>query len=262
MSSDETLLTFPSGLVGFPDLKVFRLFEPSDGYPLKFLQSTEQPGISFVCMDAAAVDLDYEVPLGDEDAAFLALEKPEDAIVMLLMVVPEDPRRMTANLAGPLVVNSLTKLGRQILLDTRKYALQHPVFAPKEEPIISFPAGLVGFPDLCSFRLFEPSESYPLKFLQSVEHAEVSFTAIDVAAIKPDYQFDLNEEDAAFLALEKPENALVLALVVIPKDPRQMTANLAGPVVINIQTRQGRQIILNTEKYPLKYPVIADRSNS
>jgi flagellar assembly factor FliW len=262
MSSDEILLTFPSGLIGFPDLRAFRLFEPSDGYPLKFLQSLEQPEISFVCMDAAAINLDYEVPLGDEDASFLALEKPEDALVMALVVVPQDPRQMTANLAGPLVVNARTKQGRQIQLDTRQYPLQYQVFAPKEDQIISFPVGLVGFQGLHSFRLFEPLGAYPLKFLQSVDHEEVSFTAIDVAAIKPGYKFDLNEEDAAFLALEKPENAMVLALVVIPQDPRQMTANLAGPIVINVQTRQGRQIILNTEKYPLKYPVITDHAKS
>jgi flagellar assembly factor FliW len=259
MSSDEVLLTFPAGLVGFPDLKLFRFFEPSGGYPLKFLQSTEHPEISFVCMDAAAIDMNYEVPLSDEESEFLVLEKPEDALVMALVVVPEDPRQMTANLAGPLVVNIKTRQGRQIVLDTRQYPLKHPVFASRDDLIISFPMGLVGFPELHSFRLFEPADGYPLKFLQSVEQAEVSFTAIDAAAIKPDFVFDLNEDDAAFLALEQPSDALVLALVVIPADPRQMTANLAGPLVINAKSRQGRQIILNTEQYPLKYPVIKDR---
>jgi len=260
MSSDEILLNFPAGLAGFPDLKTFRLFEPTGGYPLKFLQSTESPEISFVCMDAAAINLDYEVPLSDEDSEALALEKPEDALVMALVVVPEDPRQMTANLAGPLVVNIRTKNARQVHLDSRSYPLQHPVFAPKEDLIISFPAGLVGFPELRSFRLFEPTGGYPLKFLQSVDQDEISFTAIDVAAIKSDYAFPLSPEEAEGLSLQKPEDALVLALVVIPKDPRQMTANLAGPLVVNAQTRQGRQVILNTEQYPLKYPVIGDRA--
>jgi flagellar assembly factor FliW len=259
MSQDEALLTFPAGLAGFPELTTFRLFEPSGGYPLRFLQSTEQPEISFVCMDAAAIKMDYEVPLGDEDAAFLALEKPEDALVMVLVVVPEDPRLMTANLAGPLVVNARTRQGRQVLLDTNKYPLQHAVFASKEDVILSFPAGLIGFPELRSFRLFEPAGGYPLKFLQAVDEAEIAFTAIDVAAIKADYEFKLNEEDAAFLALEKPGDALVLALVVIPEDPRQMTANLAGPLVVNTHSKQGRQIILNTDQFPLKYPIIMDK---
>jgi len=258
MSSDEVLLTFPDGLVGFEELKVYRLFEPSGGYPLKFLQSTERPEISFVCMDAVAIDLSYEVPLSEEEAENLKLEKPEDAMVMALVVVPEDPRDMTANLAGPLVVNAKTRQGRQIILDTRQFPLKHPVFSPKEDLIISFPSGLVGFPELHAFRLFEPADGYPLKFLQAVDQTEISFTAIDAAAVKPDYTFNLNDDDAAFLALQKPGDALVLALVVIPEDPKKMTANLAGPLVINAETRQGRQIVLNTDTYPLKYPVIQD----
>ena len=43
---DGTLLTFPKGLVGFPNLKVFKLFEPKDSYPLKFLQSEEAREVS------------------------------------------------------------------------------------------------------------------------------------------------------------------------------------------------------------------------
>ena len=261
MSSDEILLTFPGGLIGFPELKVFRLFEPTGGYPLKFLQSTDQPEISFVCMDAASINLDYEVPLSDEDSKVLSLEKPDDALVMALVVVPEDPRQMTANLAGPLVVNIQTKVGRQVTLDSAAFPLRHPVFAPKDNLVLNFPGGLVGFPELHSFRLFEPSGGYPLKFLQSVEHEDISFTAIDVAAIKPDYTFPLSPEESALLAIEKLEDALVLALVVIPEDPRQMTVNLAGPLVINGQTRMGRQVILNTEQYPLKYSVISDPAN-
>lgn len=259
MPQDETILSFPAGLAGFEGLREFRLFEPTDGYPLRFFQSVEQPEVSFVCMDAAAIKMDYEVPLGDADAAFLALEKVEDALVLVLVVVPEDPRQMTANLAGPLVINVKTKQGRQVMLDARQYPLKHPVFGMPDDVIVSFPLGLIGFPHLRSFRLFEPAGGYPLKFLQSVEESEISFTCIDVAAIKMDFEFPLNSEESTALALAKPEDALVLALVVIPEDPRQMTANLAGPLVINIQSHQGRQIVLNTDTYPLKYPIISDR---
>lgn len=259
MSQEETVLTFPAGLAGFETLRDFRLFEPTGGYPLRFLQSLDQPEISFVCMDAAAIKLDYEVPLKEEDAAFLAIESPEDALVLALVVVPEDPRQMTANLAGPLVINKKSRKARQVMLDTRQFPLQHPVFGGQQDVVIAFPAGLIGFAHLRSFRLFEPAGGYPLKFLQSVEEPEISFTCIDVAAIKMDYEFTLNPEEAQALSLEKPEDALVLALVVIPEDPRQMTANLAGPLVINTQSRQGRQVVLNTEHFPLKYPIITDR---
>jgi flagellar assembly factor FliW len=259
MSQDDVLIRFPEGLAGFPDVKEFRLFEPTGGYPLKFLQSLEQPDLSFTCMDAAAVRIDYEVPLEDAAARLLALENPKEALVLVFVVVPEDPGQMTANLAGPVVINTQTRTGVQVMLDTTLFPLQYPVFAAKDEVRISFPAGLVGFPQLHSFRLFEPMGGYPLKFLQSVEDPDISFSCIDVAAIRPDFEVPLGEEDAALLALEAPSDALVLALVVIPEDPRKMTANLAGPLVINGKSRIGRQVVLNTDTYPLKYLILADR---
>lgn len=126
-SEDGTLLTFPKGLLGFPNLTVFRLFEPKDAYPLKFLQSVESQEVSFICVDPACVKKDYEVPLGEEEAKALHLEAPEEAMVLTLVVIPEDPRNMTTNLAGPLVLNVKTRVGFQIILNADKYPLQFPI---------------------------------------------------------------------------------------------------------------------------------------
>ena len=124
------------------------------------------------------------------------------------------------------------------------------------DPILTFSAGLVGFPALKSFRFFEPKDGYPFKFLQSVEDPEISFVCLDPVGFKPDYNVPLSEDDALSLAIENPEDALILTIVVIPKDPKQMTTNLAGPLVINVKTLQGRQIVLNADKYPLQFPVL------
>jgi flagellar assembly factor FliW len=124
---DGALLTFPKGLVGFPSLTVFRLFEPKDAYPLKFLQSVESKEVSFVCVDPACVKKDYEVPLGQEEAEALHLESPKEALILTLVVIPEDPRKMTTNLAGPLVINIKTRTGFQIVLNADKYPLQFPI---------------------------------------------------------------------------------------------------------------------------------------
>ncbi|BDU78744.1 flagellar assembly protein FliW [Mesoterricola sediminis] len=259
MSQEGLIVHFPSALPGFPDLRDFRLLEPEGGYPLKFLQAVERPEISFTCMDAATVKLDYDVPLGDDESRLLGLTSPSEALVLAMVVVPaQDPRRMTANLAGPLVINTRTRVGCQVRLDTRAFPLEYPVLLPPEQDVLTFQDGLVGFPDLHRFQLLEPSDAYPLKFLHPLDREDIHFVCIDVAAIKPDYQVPLNEEEAEALAIEQPSDALVLALVVVPEDPRLMTANLAGPILVNLRTRQGRQIVLSSEKFPLKYPVIGD----
>lgn len=260
MTQEDLIITFPDGLAGFPDVTEYRLFEPEGTYPLKFLQAVARPEISFSCLDAASVKLDYEVPLAPKDAARLVLEEPGEALVLVMVVVPDGhARRMTANLAGPLVINTRNRIGCQVHLDTRTYPLAHPVFLDPKEGEVTFPGGLIGFPDLKRFQLLEPNDAYPLKFLQPLDREDLHFVAIDVAAIQADYQVPLSEADAEALAIESPADALVLALVVVPKDPRQMTANLAGPLLLNLKTRLGRQIVLNPDQFPLKYPVFPAR---
>ena len=128
-TDDGILLTFPKGLLGFPQLTTFRLFEPRDGYPLKFLQAVEAPEVSFTCLDPVGIKEDYAVPLGDEEAEALALEAPEDALILTLVVIPEDPRRMTTNLAGPLVINVKTRVGFQVALNAEAYPLRFPILS-------------------------------------------------------------------------------------------------------------------------------------
>jgi flagellar assembly factor FliW len=92
-----------------------------------------------------------------------------------------------------------------------------------------------------------------------VDRKDISFTCIDVGAIKPDYVVPLCDADAQALAIHEPADALILALVVIPEDPTRMTANLAGPVVVNIKTLQARQVALNIDQFPLAYPVFSGK---
>ncbi len=133
---------------------------------------------------------------------------------------------------------------------------QDPIIDSDGSVLLTFPKGLLGFPELRGFRLLEPHDGYPLKFLQSVERDEVSFICIDPASVKPDYSVPLGEEESEALHLESPDEALVLTLVVIPDDAKSMTTNLAGPLVINVRSKIGFQIVLSAEKYPLRFPII------
>jgi flagellar assembly factor FliW len=152
------IIRFPEGLIGFPEHTAFTLLEAQDGYPLKFLQSVADPGVSFTCMDAVCAKLDYEVPLPPADAEALALEAPEDALVLVIVVgAGQRPRQTTANLAGPLVINLRTRTGRQVALDSSKvYPLKYKVFTlPRRRPS-SVPGGAHRLPGYKAFRLFEP----------------------------------------------------------------------------------------------------------
>ena len=45
-------------------------------------------------------------------------------------------------------------------------------------------------------------------------------------------------------------------IVTIPQgEPEMMTANLQGPILINLATREAKQILLVSDDYPIRYPL-------
>lgn len=119
-----SILTFPSGLLGFEDLKRFVLLERPEIAPLEWLQSVDNPQIVFTVIDPAVVFGNYHPELKAED--WDALGIPEDAPVTIrvLVTVPKDPADMTANLLGPLVMSPAHGKGRQLVLVDSEYPVR------------------------------------------------------------------------------------------------------------------------------------------
>ncbi len=133
---DETLLIFPEGVIGFKDATRFVMFECSDDGLFKWLQSCDRPELAFVICEASAIVPNYQILLGEKERSVLKLEKPEDAVVCLILVIPKDPMEATANLLGPLVMNAETRLGMQIVVVNPQYTTRYRLFrdAPAAPP--------------------------------------------------------------------------------------------------------------------------------
>ncbi len=128
----------------------------------------------------------------------------------------------------------------------------------EESAVISFPEGVVGFPDVRRFVIFDGPEGTPFKWLQAVDRPELAFVICDPALFKPDYQVGATKEHLASLKLAKPEDAVICVILSVPTDPWKMTANLLGPVVFNAESKLGRQLVLSGPEYTTKHPVFPD----
>lgn len=131
---DEALLTFPEGVIGFRDATRFVMFECSDDGLFKWLQSCDRPDLAFVICEASAIVANYQILLGEKERQVLKLEKPEDAVVCLILVIPKDPSEATANLLGPLVFNAETRLGMQIVVVNPNYSTRYRLFKDPNAP--------------------------------------------------------------------------------------------------------------------------------
>jgi flagellar assembly factor FliW len=125
---DESILTFPSGLLGFPDQQRYVILDHDTEAPFKWLQSVEEPSLAFVILDPAMIHPGYQIDVpADALAEIRAEEREELALVVILTIPSDDPGRVTANLRGPLVISHQTKLGKQMVL-SEDFPTRHPLF--------------------------------------------------------------------------------------------------------------------------------------
>ena len=79
--------------------------------------------------------------------------------------------------------------------------------------------------------------------------------AADPITIVPDYEFEIADPDAEALGLSDPKDALVLVVLTVHEDPPGVTANLLGPLVVNVTTGRARQLVLAASEYSARQPV-------
>lgn len=131
-----------------------------------------------------------------------------------------------------------------------------PFDVPRES-LLTFPSGLLGFPEWTSYVILDHDTDAPFKWLHCVEEASLAFVVIDPALFNPNYQVTISPEARVEVGgNETDELSLAVILTVPSDDPSAMTANLRGPLLLNHRTRLCKQLVL-TEDYPTRYPVFS-----
>lgn len=126
--SDESIVRFPSGLLGFPELQKYVILDHDTEAPFRWLQSVEEPALAFVILDPAIFHSDYHVDVPADALAEIRCKEGEDLAVVVILTIPsDDPGRVTANLRGPLLISHKTKLGKQLVL-SEDFPTRHPLF--------------------------------------------------------------------------------------------------------------------------------------
>ena len=128
----------------------------------------------------------------------------------------------------------------------------------RPEQIIRFPDGLFGFNECTEFALLEESEDAHFKWLQSTTDPNVAFIINQPELFMRDpYRAVVSSADLSLLQVKRTEDCLIFVIVTIPHDqPDKMTANLQGPVLINRDSRTGRQVISASDAHPVRFGIL------
>lgn len=123
---NKKIINFIDGIPGFDEHKQFVIIDNQDeDIPFKWLQSIDEPELAFVIIDPFIFKDDYEFDIPKHITEKLKIKEEKDVLVYTIVVIPEDITQMTANLLGPVIINTNEMLGKQIVLEDNRYTTKH-----------------------------------------------------------------------------------------------------------------------------------------
>lgn len=127
-----------------------------------------------------------------------------------------------------------------------------------KKDVIEFTEGLLGFETLKKFFIVDPGDQTLILWIQSVDDAATAFPIIEPKIFQPNYTIKLLPVELNSLSLENLSTASVYAILTIPQNVTEMSANLKAPIIINNKTKMARQIVLQDSKLEVRFKMYAD----
>ena len=122
--------------------------------------------------------------------------------------------------------------------------------------VLTFPEGMIGYGLHHRYVVLPFAEGTPFELLQSVDEPNLAFVLINPFLFRPDYRFDVSDEDLEDIRVKEIKEVVIRVTVTLPRNLPQMTANLQGPVLINETKLLARQMVLINTDYSLTHPIL------
>jgi flagellar assembly factor FliW len=130
----------------------------------------------------------------------------------------------------------------------------------RSDDLIAVCEPLAGFAECSSYTLIEHAcgdgaSAGTVFWLQAVERPFHAFVVTDPWGVYPEYAPEISDADATQLDLGSFEDARVLAILTVPRNPSEITINLRAPVVLNVARRLAKQVVVLNGEYHTRHPL-------
>lgn len=127
--------------------------------------------------------------------------------------------------------------------------------------LLEFAAPIIGYNSRVFFAVIDNTPDSPFKWLQSVEDPELAFPFTLCEYFDIEYNFTLDDADVELLGIKNAEDAVAINIVNIPHDqPKDATANLVAPIIINTTNNKAMQVILKNTDYKIKHALFDEKN--
>ena len=136
-NKENKIIAFPKGIPWFEEEKSFVLVE-EEGVPLARLDSVNNQEIGFVLLRSQVFFPEYlpKVELTPEEVELMEVGSDDDVDVWSIMTLClSDMAKTTVNLRAPLLINSRTGKGIQLILADESYSSRQQLFSDGENSL-------------------------------------------------------------------------------------------------------------------------------
>ena len=119
--------------------------------------------------------------------------------------------------------------------------------------IIEFPKGIIGFEQFKKYVLLEREDSDPFCWMQSLEDPNLAFVVINPTIFFKNYKIEIHYKELEDIQVRSLDRIEIFTIVTIPDDITRMSANLLGPLVINLDNNCAKQIVLVNSPYTIQH---------
>jgi len=112
------VLLFPNGIPGFEKYTKYRIFHKEENeYDVYWLESCDDPEVTFTLVDPVGYGLHYDLTLTDDEEKELEVSDPKTVAIFLMLSKKEDAKSgLNANIGGPIIINVASHKGIQKVL--------------------------------------------------------------------------------------------------------------------------------------------------
>jgi Uncharacterized protein conserved in bacteria len=136
-------------------------------------------------------------------------------------------------------------------MDTNQAAAQSP--EPAEQNIIHFADGILGFEEVHDYLLYHEDDNNIIWSLQAADSDIPSFIVVDPFTVFPGYSPVLSAQELAYFGEKDVNDLCFLVIAVIKPELGDSVVNLKAPIIIDINTREAKQSILEDSEYPIRH---------
>jgi len=131
---DSKLIHFPKGIPGFENIRRFFILPVEGSDDIHWLQAVEEPAVALLVIDPFTYFKGYVCDIPESEIDELEIKEPSETLILTTITIPpKNPHKATSNLVAPIVINTRTNKGKQVILQGSPYTTKHLLF-PNAKP--------------------------------------------------------------------------------------------------------------------------------